>query len=104
MFHTRVVGAKTLEQLLLGEDLPTAGIGGYVSYVGRRSRRRQCKAIGRFLLLLGPNLVVAEPKEGKDIPVGIGDLEAPQPIIDERQFLHERRAPLAKLVEERVGV
>jgi hypothetical protein len=48
MFHTRVVGAKTLEQLLLGEDLPTAGIGGYVSYVGRRSRRRQSKANQRF--------------------------------------------------------
>jgi len=27
--------------------------------------------------------LVAEPKEGKDIPVGIGDLEAPQAIIDE---------------------
>ena len=48
MFHTRVVGAKTLEQLLLGEDLSTAGIGGYVSYVGRRSRRRQSKANQRL--------------------------------------------------------
>ena len=52
MFHTRVVGAKTLEQLLLGEDLPTAGIGGYVSYVGRRSRRRQSKAIERWRYIL----------------------------------------------------
>jgi hypothetical protein len=52
MFHTRVVGAKTLEQLLLGEDLPTAGIGGYVSYVGRRSRRRQSKANEPFRAVL----------------------------------------------------
>ena len=48
MFHTRVVSVKTLDQLLLGEDLPTAGIGGYVSYVGRRSMRRQSKANERF--------------------------------------------------------
>ena len=49
-------------------------------------------------------LVVADPKERKDIPVGIGDLEAPQPIIDERQLLHERRASLAELTEKHVGV
>jgi hypothetical protein len=49
MFHTRVVGAKTLEQLLLGKDLAMAGIGGYVSYIGRRSRRRQSKAKERLL-------------------------------------------------------
>jgi len=32
------------------------------------------------------------------------DLKAPQPIIDERQLLYERRAPLSELAEERVGV
>ena len=49
-------------------------------------------------------LFVADPKEGEDIPVSVGDLEAPQTLVYERQFLHERRAPLAELVEERVGV
>ena len=28
--------------------------------------------------------LVAEVKEGKDIPVGIGDLKAPQPLVYER--------------------
>src|SRR5688572_21746655 len=51
----------------------------------------------------GP-LVAAEVKEGKDIPVGIGDLEAPQPVVYERQLLCERGTALAELVEERVGV
>jgi hypothetical protein len=49
-------------------------------------------------------LLVADPKEGEDIPVGIGDLESPQALVDERQFLHERHTPLAELVEKRVGV
>src|SRR5688572_5241031 len=49
-------------------------------------------------------LVVAGPKEGHDIPVCIGDLEAPQPIVDERQLFHERRTPTAELVEQRLGI
>src|SRR5712691_12240688 len=49
-------------------------------------------------------LLLADPKEGKDIPVGIGDLEAPQAVIDERQLFHERRTPLLELVEQQVGV
>ena len=48
-------------------------------------------------------LVVAGPKEGHDIPVCIGDLEAPQSIVDERQVFHERRTPKAEFVEERPG-
>ena len=47
--------------------------------------------------------LVADLKKGKDIPVGIGDLEAPQAVIDERQLFHERRTPLLELVEQRVG-
>ena len=54
-------------------------------------------------MLVG-NLLVAGPKEGKDIPVGIGDLKAPQALVYERQLLYERRTALAELVEERVGV
>src|SRR6267142_4036684 len=49
-------------------------------------------------------LLVAEPKEGKDIPVGIGDRESPQPLIYERQLLYERRTAPAELVEERIRV
>jgi hypothetical protein len=60
-----VVGAKTLEQLLLGEYLPTAGIGGHVSYVGRRSRRRQSKAIERFFYCAGC-LTVSSQKTHSD--------------------------------------
>src|SRR5258705_799083 len=48
--------------------------------------------------------VAAQVKEGKDIPVGIADLKAPQPLVYERQLLYERRTALAELVEERVGV
>src|SRR5437870_4744753 len=44
------------------------------------------------------------PEKGKDIPVSIGDLEAPQSLVYERQFLYERHTALAELVEERVGV
>src|SRR5437867_233347 len=44
------------------------------------------------------------PEKGKDIPVSIGDLEAPQPLVYERQLLYERHTALAELVEERVGV
>src|SRR5262249_54037894 len=51
-----------------------------------------------------PTLRGAELKKGKDIPVGIGDLETPQPIVDERQLLHERHTALAELIEERVRV
>jgi hypothetical protein len=46
----------------------------------------------------------ADLKKGKDIPVGIGDLEAPQAIVYERQLFHERHTPLAELFEEHVGV
>src|SRR5262245_41470584 len=49
-------------------------------------------------------LLVSELKEGQDIPVGIGDLEAPQPLVYERQLLYERRPPLAELGKERIGV
>ncbi len=49
-------------------------------------------------------LLVAGPKEGKDIPVGITNLEAPEAIVDERQFLHERGTPLLELLEQSVGV
>src|SRR5262245_31507936 len=49
-------------------------------------------------------LLVAEPEKRKDIPVGIRDLEPPQPIVDERQLFHERRAPLSELAEKHVGV
>src|SRR5262249_46555943 len=49
-------------------------------------------------------LLFAEVKEGKDIPVRVSDLKAPQSIIDERKLLHERRAAPAELVEERVGI
>src|SRR5712671_7381473 len=49
-------------------------------------------------------LVAAEVKEGKDIPVGVSDLKAPQPLVYERQLLDERHTALAELVEERVGV
>src|SRR5580765_622006 len=48
--------------------------------------------------------LVTTAKEGNDIAVGIGDLEAPQAVIDERQLLHERRAPPLELVEQHVGV
>src|SRR6185295_10782644 len=51
----------------------------------------------------GP-LIATEVKKGKDIPVGIGDLKAPQPLVYERQLLDERRTAPAELVEERVGV
>src|SRR4029079_8446433 len=43
-------------------------------------------------------------KEDKEIPVRIGDLESPQPVFDERQFLHERDSAAAELVEERIRV
>src|SRR5262245_61929509 len=49
-------------------------------------------------------LFLAKSKESKDIPVGIVDFEAPQAVVYERQLFHERHTPLAKLVEERVGV
>src|SRR5436309_16143839 len=49
-------------------------------------------------------LFLANPKEGKDIPVGIADFEAPQTVVYERQLFAERHTPLAKLVEERVGI
>jgi hypothetical protein len=39
-------------------------------------------------------LFLADPKEGKDIPVGIGDLKSPESIIDEWQLLYERGNPL----------
>src|SRR2546428_11115939 len=55
----------------------------------------QCSAVA---------LLVADLKKGKDIPVSIGDLEAPQPLVYERQLLYERHTVLAELVEERVGV
>src|SRR5262245_13119105 len=50
------------------------------------------------------SLRVAKPKESKNIPVGIRELEAPQPLVYERQLLDERHTALAELVEERVGV
>src|SRR5262245_60606340 len=49
-------------------------------------------------------LLVAQPKEGNDIPVAIGDLEAPEALVYERQLLHERRAAPAELVAKHVGV
>src|SRR4249919_1604267 len=54
--------------------------------------------------LHGCRLRVAEPKEGKNIPVGIRELEAPQPIVYERQLLDERHTALTELLEERVRV
>src|SRR5262249_125273 len=50
------------------------------------------------------DLLVAEAKEGKDISVGIGDLEAPQPLVYERQLFHERHTAPFELVEEGIGV
>src|SRR3954469_6380871 len=47
---------------------------------------------------------VFKKKKRKDIAVSIGDLEAPQPTVDQRQLLHERRTALAELFEEHVGV
>src|SRR5262245_22790843 len=52
----------------------------------------------------GESLLVTDAKESKNIPVGIGDFEAPEAIINERQLLHERRAPPLELAEEHVGV
>src|SRR5256885_16881708 len=70
-----------------------------------RWRRRICGLLSlRLSLRYTIPLLVADPKEGKDIPVGIGDLEAPQAVIDERQLFHERRTSLLELVEQRVGV
>jgi hypothetical protein len=64
-----------LEQLLLGEDLPTAGIGGYVSYVGRRSWRRQSKAIEGFSYTWTPAYSTAESL----VPAPHGALQYPLP-------------------------
>src|SRR5215831_16834618 len=62
-------------------------------------------SFSRWLACDSPwHLFLANPKEGKDIPVGIADFEAPQAVVYERQLFHKRRTPLAKLVKERVGV
>ena len=45
-----------------------------------------------------------ETQEREDIAVGIGHLEAPKPLVDERQPLDERRTAPRELVEERVGI
>src|SRR5207245_3767040 len=52
----------------------------------------------------GVGLLVAGPKEGQDVAVGVGDLEAPQAVVDIRQLFDERGAPPLELGEERVGV
>src|SRR5512143_3253944 len=61
-------------------------------------------AAGAKDLLRANPSVFTEPKEGQDVPVGIGDLEAPQPVVDEGQLLHERRPPLLELGKQDVGV
>ena len=43
-------------------------------------------------------------EEGQNIPIRILDLEAPQPVIDERKLFDERRPPLLELGEQCVGV
>src|SRR5262245_4981836 len=50
------------------------------------------------------DLLVAELIEDKDIPIGIGDRESPQPLFYERQRLYERRTAPAKFVEECIRV
>src|SRR5262245_50616820 len=50
------------------------------------------------------DLLVAELIEDKDISIGIGDRESPQPLFYERQRLYERRTASAELVEERIRI
>jgi len=64
--------------------------------------RNESRPLGGVAAVMTP-LLIADLKECKDIPVGIGDLEAPQPSVDERQLLHEQHTALAELVEERSG-
>src|SRR6185295_18993805 len=71
---------------------------------GAHWRARSVERRSRQSDRLQGTLVAAEVEEGKDIPVGIGNLKAPQPLVYERQLLYERRTALAELVEERVGV
>ena len=49
-------------------------------------------------------LLVADLKEGKDISVSVGDLEAPEPLVYERQLLDERHTALVELIEEGVMI
>ena len=65
-----------------------------------RSCLLQGPAIRRYLR----TLLVAGSKEGEHVPVGIGDLEAPEAGIDERQLLHEGCTSLLELVEQRAGL
>ena len=77
----------------------------YAEYKGEiRTDLTRGVSICRVYLRCSSLLLLADLSEGKDIPVGIGDLEAPQAVIDERQLFHERRTPLLELVEQRVGV
>jgi len=47
---------------------------------------------------------VVKTEEGQEIPVRIGDIESPQPLLYERQLLDKRHIALPEFVEERVRI
>src|SRR5262245_17203415 len=72
-------------------------------YVDERGNRAQINR-SSFFIWSERSLSCCGAEKGQDISVGIGDFEPPQPVVDERQLLHERHAVLTELVEEPVRV